>query len=136
MSEAQKVEQSLVRQVAGSIPVIHAKEGQCARKAGSPGFASIKAGGFANDVAHRHRCARRRGVYALLGQAVKLHVQGIGLVDFEGITFQCVPALKLVSHHAPELLLTGRLLEAVITVKLKDVDLSDRFHLHALNHRP
>ena len=67
---------------------------------------------------------------------MKLHVQGIGLVDFEGVTFQSVPALKLVAHHAPELLLTGKLLDAVVTVKLKDVDLSDRFHLHALNHRP
>ena len=66
---------------------------------------------------------------------MKLQVRGIGLVEFDSITFQSVPALKLVAHHAPELLLTGKLLDAVITVKLKDVDLSDRFHLHALNHR-
>ena len=66
---------------------------------------------------------------------MRLQVTGLGLVDFEGITFLSVPALKLVAHHAPEMLLTGTLLNAVVTVKLKDVDLSDRFHLHALNHR-
>ena len=66
---------------------------------------------------------------------MKLHVQGIGLVDFESVTFHSIPALKLVAHHAPGLLLTGKLLDAVVTVKLADVDLSDRFHLHALNHR-
>lgn len=114
---------------------VRAKEDSCEKSGSSFVFASKRQGGFGNDRTHRCRVLRHDGLHPLLGSDVKLHVQGIGLVDFEGITFQSVPALKLVAHHAPELLLTGKLLDAVVTVKLKDVDLSHTFHLRALNHR-
>lgn len=56
---------------------------------------------------------------------MKLHVVGVGLVDFDGLTVQSVPAIKLCVYHAPNLLLTGKFGEATITVKLKDIDFTN-----------